>query len=260
MMFRAGDRVVYRLLPDAATFQGTMVGTDEGSMVLRTGSDAPADIQPGQYLVIAEEGAEADCFVEVTERTNDTLRVEQRWTGRRAFFRVDDELPLRVRKLAAGEQTVKSKVLSLYEFPRELPQPPEDAEGLVGSALWKMLADLNNKMDLVLELLRGGYTDFLNQQRSAVNISASGVRYCSAERLETGSVVEITMLLAMRYPVCVTLGGTVVRAEELRNGEYSIAISFKDISDEVEDEIVQYTLKRQRELKRIYQKTRETHA
>jgi c-di-GMP-binding flagellar brake protein YcgR len=52
--------------------------------------------------------------------------------------------------------------------------------------------------------------------------------------------------------------GTVVRAHDLGNGHYEVALQFTDIDDTVRDEIIQYALNRQRDIIRNMREQRGT--
>jgi c-di-GMP-binding flagellar brake protein YcgR len=56
------------------------------------------------------------------------------------------------------------------------------------------------------------------------------------------------MLLPARPPLGVIVYGTVIRADDAGNGETEIALHFNEMSEELRNEIIQYSLMRQREI------------
>jgi c-di-GMP-binding flagellar brake protein YcgR len=67
------------------------------------------------------------------------------------------------------------------------------------------------------------------------------------------------MLLPANPPVGILTHGKVVKMQETGNGEYDVGLSFVDIDEEVRDAIIQYTLKRQREIIRKQRQQRGTN-
>jgi c-di-GMP-binding flagellar brake protein YcgR len=68
------------------------------------------------------------------------------------------------------------------------------------------------------------------------------------DKAEVGDKLEIKMLLPTYPPIGILAFGRVVRSEKADNNEYELALHFDDMDEDIRDEIIQYTLKRQREL------------
>ena len=81
-----------------------------------------------------------------------------------------------------------------------------------------------------------------------VNISASGMRFALKDRPVMNDILEVRMLLPAYPTVGVLVHGRIVRLEELEHGGYDASLHFIDLNDDVREVIIQYTLKRQREL------------
>jgi hypothetical protein len=247
VMLSTGDRVTYRLLPEMASSKATVLSVDGDIVSLSIEEDAPQDIPVGRDIALVSDGAAMDFFAEVTARDGDVLRVKQKWTGRRSFFRVDDVLPLASRKVTDPQEPRRSHVFPWYSADA----PDIEAPGAaVDAQLWKMFVEINRKLGMLLDSLVADNGQMKKYDRKAVNISASGIRFTVHEQHEAGEVVELKMMLPVSPPLGVIAYGQVARAEKLVSGGYGVALHFIDLDDETQETIIQYVLKRQRETMR----------
>jgi len=165
--------------------------------------------------------------------------------GKREYFRIDDVLPLIARKTEKALPSLRSMVLpwaGTFMADEDMP------DGEVNKQLWKMFLHINAKLNLILERLNLEWEGLTEAEKKQVNISASGIRVTLNEKLDPGDLMEIKMLLPECPPVAVLVYGRVVRVRELNRDEYEVAIQFSDMDDEVRDVIIQYALRRQREI------------
>ncbi len=87
----------------------------------------------------------------------------------------------------------------------------------------------------------------LPSEKKMVNISASGLRFTLSHSVEVGDVLEIKLLLPTYPPVAVFAYGEVKRVEALSGGKFEVAVEYLNMGEPVRNEIIQYTLSRQRE-------------
>lgn len=169
------------------------------------------------------------------------------WGEVREYFRVDDVFPVISGKVMEDSPYRKSKVFAGYSM--EIPNM-DLSDGTINPRLWKILVDINTKLRLILEHLQLDSEGLIKAENIPVNISASGMRFKTKEKVDIGDTIEIKMLLPTSPPVGILTYGNIVRLNDIGNGEYEVAVRFSDMDDEVRDEIIQYTLKRQREILR----------
>lgn len=175
------------------------------------------------------------------------MRLEQNELEARGYFRVDDVFPVISRKVTEDSPYRKSKVFPGYSMEISY---MDVSDGTINPQLWKMLVDINTKLGLILEHLQLESEGLIKAEDMPVNISASGIRFKMKEKIDIGDVIEIKMLLPTYPPVGILTYGNIVQVKDLGNGEYEVALHFSDMDDEVKDEIIQYALKRQREILR----------
>jgi len=197
-------------------------------------------------------------------------------SNRRDNFRIDDVLPISIRKL-------KNTVLpTAHIFPVALDKTPGTWESGTGSPLVEldsdftlMLIEVNAKLDLLLNAqLKAASTKDTSPSRLSMNqlllqinlklehllgaqqltrpddrirldivsLSASGIKLKTEEALSEGDLVELRMLMSINLPFWVVVGGTVVRATPLPTGKNEVAIRFAEMDETIQDEISRYAL------------------
>ncbi|HYA86325.1 MAG TPA: PilZ domain-containing protein [Nitrospirota bacterium] len=245
MGLRSGDQINYRLMPDIDLYGATVLSVDEKTMELRTEADAPAIVKNGQYVMINELDSDIEHYSEVTFWDGRSLRLRRMWTGKRGFFRVDDVFPVTYRIVDVTERCTGSRIFPGFGLEADELDVPDET---VSPRVWKMLVDINAKLEMILERLNKESEGLSRAQSVPVNISASGIRFFIDQPVEIGSMLELKMLLPLYPPVGVLAHGVVVRIEASVGGRYETSLCFIDLVDEVRDIIIQYTLKRQREI------------
>jgi len=230
-------------------YSATVLSIDSASIVLQLNADSPTTLPPSQYVMISDIRDDIDYFNEAIDREGAILRLKRMWTGKRGFFRVDDVFPVLYRKVNAGEHLLESRIYTTYgEETANLDVPDES----VSPRLWSLLVDINTKLGLVLERLHLENEGLTKADSIAVNISASGLRFASTVPFNTGDVVEVKMLLPTNPAVGILVHGNAVRVATLGNNTYETSLHFVNLTNEVRDLIIQYTLRRQREIVRRY--------
>ncbi len=166
----------------------------------------------------------------------------------RNFFRVDDVLPILVSKAELEMQYVKSRILYGFQSIGQSPHselPPDES---IPPALWKMLLDIQSKLNLVLDVFHPEAQKLSQATPLPLSLSASGIRLNTEHPLELGELVEVRILLQLQYPLWLLLYGHVVKKSVVSGTIHDMAIHFCDMDEEIRDKISQYCLKRQREL------------
>jgi len=245
MSLNPGDLISYRLMPELNRYNATILSRDENTFVLRLDEDSSVAIECGRDMMITEHDSEVEHYGEVTSLDGRTLQLRRLWTGKRGFFRVDDVFPVIHRKVDGKNSRLVSRIFSGYGIELAEMEVPDET---VSPRLWKMLVDMNAKLHMILERLNLESEGLSRAECVPVNISASGIRLALPNEIVLGDVLELKMLLPVYPPVGVLVHGTVVRVEKLGDDTFRTSLSFVDLGDEVRDVIIQYTLRRQREL------------
>ncbi|HMK49219.1 MAG TPA: PilZ domain-containing protein [Thermodesulfovibrionales bacterium] len=167
----------------------------------------------------------------------------------RGMFRLNDVLPVKARKVSEDELPYKrSRVFTGFGIKTSDALPPDES---LHPGLWQMLVAISNKLDLIMGRLHLDGEQFSHEENRSVNLSESGMRFEMDEKLESGDIVEIRMVLPVYPAVGILTYGSVVRVEASANGKYDVAVQFldMDIDAKVRNEIVKYLLIRQREIR-----------
>jgi len=249
MNLTQGETVFYKALPEVVHQRGTVISADGETIVL--GVEAGQGIAAGKHLMLSWE--EQQCFAEVVGRGDGVLTLRRIWSNGREYFRVDDVVPMVVRKVDDAGQLNVSRSIPFFDagvLESEIPDPD------VNPKLWQMLVNIHTMLGMVLERLDLETAGFLRSEKKRVNMSATGMRFQTRESYAVGDKLEIKMLLPARPPFGVLVYGEIIRVDDMGGGENDIALRFSDISDDLRDEIIQYSLMRQREIIRNSRKDR----
>lgn len=244
MGIETGDRVLFRLASDTVLHYATIVSKDDAFVELKPEYNASADILPGQYLMISDPDTDIEYYGEVLACEGAILRLKRMWMGKRGYFRIDDIFPV-IWRVTEERLLRESMIFSGYCVD---PVDQEVPDETVSPRIWKMLVNINAKLDLALKQLSLESEGLVRSESIPVNISASGIRFTLDRTLAVGDVLELKMLLPAYPPVGVFANGRVVRAEKLETGGYEVSLHFINMNEEVREVIIQYTLKRQRQL------------
>lgn len=166
----------------------------------------------------------------------------------RRFSRVNTYLPFAVRLVPTKERKrVKSRIVKDSMVVDFTMSPPVNDPVL---AEW--LLKLNNKMDTIIHLLSPEIKGFVPIIFRVLNISGNGMSFTSKDTYKSGDFLEIQMVL-YPYPYHVLyLYGEVVRVKQGDGDDYSIAIEFTHLDEDVRQEVINFDFKKHREtLQRI---------
>ncbi len=244
MGFNPGDTVYYRMISETRRSAAGIVSFTDSEVVLRLSADAKPDLKKGEYIVIST--TDGDVYTEVESADGADLRLRRIWGEKREYFRIDDVIPLQCCKVPGGLPRRRARIVAGYGTGMAEGQGiPDEIED---PALWKTLAEINAKLSLILQHLQleqGGYTAAEDQ---SVNLSASGMRFTMKEPAMPGDTGELKFLLPSTPPVGIHAYGDIVRVREAGDNEFEVSVRFAGMDEEVRDEIIQYALKRQRDL------------
>ena len=174
---------------------------------------------------------------------------------RRRYFRINDTIGLNYRIIDAAEGRVVSASKNLRVGLTSLLAGHDQKTAHLLSKLQQrdplaaeILALMEQKLKLItgyLEVERGRVDDveFLVKH---VNISACGVAFLAQEEILPGSYLALELLLTgLSRPV--ELYGVVVTCDLKGSNQYYLRIDFDEVSEQEQEALIQYMLKRQGE-------------
>ncbi|MBF0403434.1 PilZ domain-containing protein [Candidatus Magnetominusculus xianensis] len=250
MLLIKGETVICKLMPKVERYDTSVFSVEGDHITINAANGYSEHFRKGQHVMLSTDNI--DYFTEVTSSDKLYVRLRLLGTEQRDFFRVDDCLSIVVKKINAVAANKKSKIIS--EFGREMSNLRSYAVDIpdetISPVLWKMLLDIDMKLGLVLDKLSLEKEGLVDAEEKDVNISASGVRLRCRTEFEKGDSVEIKMLLPSSPPVGLIVYGNVVMSACLETGECEVSINFVNVEEDVRDEIIRYTLNRQREILR----------
>jgi hypothetical protein len=202
-----------------------------------------------------------------TELANLLLREESpmNTSNQRSFKRVDDYLPYTYRRISRDEyEVLEKKYLSgtLCEAGvTPLPEPWGDltgqteldhphAELLAGIIKYFHLID--QKLNTILDVLACGKENSLFLKAPAkINISGSGVKFATEEKVQKGDYLEIRIALpGCPLSVIPALGQVVHASPSTGPGRQEVAVHFTAISEQAREDLTRYILRMERALLR----------
>lgn len=246
MSLSAGRKISYRLMAGSERRDATVISSGSDGGVLSISQEKEAGLTVGQQIIISEDIV--DHYFEVTAVESDIALLTRMGRERREYFRVDDVFPVSYTRVRDDDGLRKARVYPGYDAGITGVDVPDD---MTSPHLWKVLCGINAKLALLLDKLSLDEEGFTRAGDQRVNVSATGIRFVVNEHVEVGDTVEVKMLLPTTPPVGVLTYGDVVRVKNIGDKEHEIAIHFCDMDDEVRDEIIQYTLQRQRQIIKV---------
>ncbi len=252
MKIKTGEEIYFRLLPDMYPYGGVVTAFNDNSITLKLQKEMPAAIAKADYIILTLN--EIDFYAEVEDYNGRLIKATLLWTEKREYFRVDDYIQIVAKKIKDTVGYRHSRIFAGYGINISDELTPDES---INPVLWKMLVDIQTKLSLILERLNPDSESLLNIESTYVNMSAAGICFEMNEKVEKGDLLEIKMLLPLYPPVGIVTYGRVIRTVETGRGQYKIAVSLGDIEDEIKEEIIQYTLNRQRDIMKRQRKNRE---
>lgn len=243
MEINSGTILTCRLMPGLGHFEAAVISAEGDMFVLKLTGKPSHTLSHGSPLEILF--AESGFLAEVVDVRSDVVLIRRAWSERREYFRVDDAFPVTVKKVEDSLQQGISKIFSGRTLVRQEEHIPEHD---MNPAVWKMLCDINMKLELILEKLGSGKGHADIDDNRHVNISASGMKLTTDEQVEIGDMIEVKLYLPTVPTVGIIAFGRAVRVNRTDDGRFEVALHFTGMGDDVRDEIIQYTLKRHREI------------
>ncbi len=242
-MIVEGEKVVLSVVDEKRTCEGEILSynEDEGICKIRVQGDTNSLVNKTVILYYSDRMLTAT--VEGVSDDELTLRISGE--ERRSFFRVDDAFPIKIRKIK--DRPLASRFLTYYA-PSKLSSVNTD---YYEDALIRTMQEINRKLDYLINTLILKDEGLLYEDVKPVNISASGIRIEMEEEVDVGDVIELKMVLPSTPPIALLTYGEVVRVQKKeKDGKtvYETALRFTEMSEDIRDEIIQYTLKREREI------------
>lgn len=173
------------------------------------------------------------------------VRDHEHYSKMREFSRVDAVIPFGVSLIPAERRAaVKSKLSGNMDLVDMRMLPDMD-----NKALQEWLIMLNSKLDTIINMLSFQREGFGLLTFTTVNISGGGLSFTSSQRYNKDDLIEMKMLLPLMPPVALYIYGDVVSIN--KSGEsYVMAVKFLAMDDNIQDLIVQFVFKQQREILR----------
>jgi len=163
----------------------------------------------------------------------------------REFSRVDAVVPLEVRLISPVERdNIRSFIAGEASLPEY--QIPPEVDDIVLSEWLKMM---NAKLDAIISALADQNEKVPVISQKMVNISGGGLSFDSAEKYQSGNILEMKIMLPITPVYTLYIYGEVVDVRA-KDGKYHTAVKFVTIDDEIRDHIVKFVFKTQRDILR----------
>lgn len=160
----------------------------------------------------------------------------------RRFSRVNTYLPFAVRLVPLKEKKRLKSRIAKDALVVDFTMPPPVNEPVLAEWLHK----INNKLDMIIHILSPETKGFLPITFRIMNISGNGMSFSSREPFKNGEILEIQIVLYTYSYKVLYLYGKVVRVEKGEGDDYSIAIEFTHLADEVRQELMNFDFKKHR--------------
>lgn len=243
-----GEKIQFKIIPNKDSYVATVISEDPDTLLLQCTDKQQLNISDSNFVVVLLK--DGDYYTSVLDFKNNQLHLQKMWVGdRRQNFRIDDILVLKFKKTDKDPSVRKSKVYKGY--PSDVVYDMDSIDESISPQLWRLLVDINAKLGLILERLYFENEVFLCGEERKVNLSAGGIRFTVEDDIIVGDDLEIKLLLPTTPPMLILTYGHVVRVKDIGNNEREIAAHFVNICNAVRDEIIHYTLNKQREILRM---------
>lgn len=244
MVFETDDEILWGPAPPVGGTPGrAAVKAATGPELVLTpgGAEAPP---PGRRVFLSRPDGYA--LAEVLSADDAGWRARVLFDEAAQTFCVEDWLRVLVRPLTPGEEGGASRILTGAA-------PDADAERFIleDSSVGKlaaMLAELNGKLNQVVNLLYLGGEGLMQAPLRRVRLSVAGLVLRLEEPPNLLDRLEVKLLLPLAHPVGVQLCGTAVRIRPLAEGGVEAGLHFDEPDNDVKHVIIQYELSVQRKL------------
>lgn len=178
---------------------------------------------------------------------------------RRNYFRIDDVTVLSHRTLSNTETdneghanqlsidklTLKARFEALSREMKPMSRAVDDAN----PKLARYLSAIDQKLNMLSEVLMNNAVDDLNQEPQRVNISAGGLSFESSEPITPGSLLELRFILQPSNIGIYSHARVVLckkdSNEQVEKRSYKVAVEFIRLDEEFRDLISRHVLGRE---------------
>ncbi len=184
---------------------------------------------------------------------------ENNHSERRRFFRIKDEILLFYKLLDNGEipadKSFKEQTVDPFSLTAALSHLTEDTRVQL-KLLEKNYPDvsaylkiLDRKINLIAQSVLLNDKSMEGQASKEVDLSASGLAFCSENRIEVGSILELKMILPPSLVAVITYGNVVhcepKEASDAVDPSYNIGVDFLNIEEQDRELLIRHIVKRQ---------------
>ncbi len=170
---------------------------------------------------------------------------------RQSSFRVDDILPVILKKLESEEACTKARLyagfyagVGVSVLDEELPDES------INPKIWKKLIAIDTKLNLILEKLVQHSEGFSQAENRQVSVSDEDIRVITPEVFSLNDLLEIKVLLPVNAPTWVILYGRVMDIHAASSRQNDVTIQFSEMDDDIRQVVGFYVMNRQREIVR----------
>ncbi len=184
---------------------------------------------------------------------------------KRSYFRVDDIIsvvanPIHLDKEKSEEfrkSVVGSRMFSLMDVTGSSESAMEESisDHPGNTKLYSMMSEIKTKLDFIINHFITEREGLVQDEKTFVNISASGIRFMINHPVNVNDIMEIKLLLPTHPPVAVLAYGEVKRVKALEENKFEVSLEYLNMGDSVRNEIIQYTLSNQRETIRRFRES-----
>lgn len=249
---KISDEVSFSFRQGDPVYTGVVMSIDGELIVLRHNNALVSEADYKDSAIIYDNNM--DYYVDIVAVGKDNLTIKGSRVGEREFFRIEDVIPMVITKVDKSNTARRSRILTGYhsDMPTVI---REETQGSVDEnlhpLLLKKLGEIDAKVSLILERLYLESEGLFKADNYRVNISGSGISFIDHNRYDAGEVVELKMLLSTYPTVAVHTYGQILNVGEHEQDFYKMGARFIDIDEDIRTEIIQFTMRREREKRMV---------
>ncbi len=167
------------------------------------------------------------------------MNINYDYAQKREHVRIDVQIPIAIRRVSKEEKdNLFSYVIGGQKFSTVVTKQTI-------STITELYDKINEKLDLIVNLLTMQQYGFYQLPVKIVNLSGGGLRTTLDEKYNQGDIVEIKLFLDSPTPVGLCLYAEVIKVEE-KQGKYETAVKFINLSENIRDCIVRFIFNKER--------------
>lgn len=165
---------------------------------------------------------------------------------KRQFFRVNDVMPLILKKMSPSASALKARLMPTGMLQQSFEPALADDDRQSDPNLLRMLTAIDAKLNLILERLLAQDSGLANVENRQVNLSEGGICLTLPDAYAVGDLIEIKMMLSSIPYSVLLLYGLVERVQKLAENAFEVALTFIEMEDDVREVLSRHILQRQR--------------